>query len=92
MAEVYELLGGKLRVYKRENSNFWQCSTFLNGRNYRKSTRDDSLSRAKEIAEDWYLDLRGKSRAGLLKRPEHTFNDAADRFEAEFEVITVTLG
>lgn len=88
MAEVHELMGGKLRVYKRENSDFWQCSTYLNGRNYRKSTKDDSLSRAKEIAEDWYLDLRGKSRAGLLKRPEHTFNDAADRFESEFEVIT----
>jgi integrase len=88
MAEVHELMGGKLRVYKRENSDFWQCSTYLNGRNYRKSTKDDSLSRAKEIAEDWYLEMRGKSRTGLLKRPEPTFDDAADRFETEFEVIT----
>lgn len=88
MAEVHELMGGKLRVYRRENSSNWQCSTFLNGRNYRKTTKEDSLSRAKEIAEDWYLEMRGKSRAGLLKRPEHTFNDAADRFEDEYEVIT----
>jgi integrase len=88
MAEVHELMGGKLRVYKRENSSFWQCSTFLNGRNYRKTTKEDSLARAKEIAEDWYLEMRGKSRAGLLKHPEYTFNDAADRFEAEYEVIT----
>lgn len=88
MAEVHELMGGKLRVYKRENSSVWQCSTFLNGRNYRKTTKEDSLSRAKEIAEDWYLEMRGKNRAGLLKRPEHTFNDAADRFESEYEVIT----
>jgi len=88
MAEVHELMGGKLRVYKRENSDNWQCSTFLDGRNYRKSTKEDGLARAKEIAEDWYLEMRGKSRAGLLKRPEHTFNDAADKFEAEYEVIT----
>lgn len=88
MAEVHELMGGKLRVYKRENSDYWQCSTYLNGRNYRKSTKDESLSRAKEIAEDWYLEMRGKNRAGLLKKPEPSFNDAADRFEAEYEVIT----
>ena len=88
MSEVHELMGGELRVYKRENSSLWQCSTFLNGRNYRKSTKEDSLQHAKEIAEDWYLELRGKSRAGLLKRPEKTFNDAADRFEHEYEIIT----
>ncbi len=88
MTEVHELLGGKLRVYKRENSSLWQCSAYMNGRNYRKSTKEDSLAQAKEIAEDWYLGMRGKSRAGLLKTPEYTFNDAADRFESEFEVIT----
>jgi len=88
MAEVHELMGGKLRVYKRENSELWQCSTYLAGRNYRKTTKEDSLARAKEIAEDWYLEMRGKSRAGLLKRPEHTFNDAADKFEGEYEVMT----
>lgn len=88
MAEVHELLGGLLRVYKRDNSSFWQCSTFLNGKNHRKSTKEDSLSRAKEVAEDWFIGMRGKSRAGELKRPEFTFNDAADRFEKEFEVIT----
>lgn len=81
-------MGGELRVYRRENSSRWQCSTFLNGRNYRKSTKEESLSRAKDIAEDWYLEMRDKNRAGLLKRPEPTFNDAADRFESEYEVIT----
>lgn len=88
MPEVHELMGGELRVYRRENSSFWQCSTFLNGKNYRKSTKEDSLSRAKDFAEDWYLEMRDKNRAGLLKRPEPTFNDAADRFESEYEVIT----
>jgi integrase len=89
MAEVHELMGGKLNVYKRENSGLWQMSTFLNNRNHRKSTGEDSLSRAKEIAEDWYLELRGKFRAGLLEKPRgKTFNEAADRFEDEYETIT----
>lgn len=87
MAETHELLGGKLHVYKRENSNFWQCSTYLRGRNWRKSTKEESLSHAKEIAEDWYLELRGKSRAGQLKAGP-TFKKAAEQFLEEYETIT----
>lgn len=84
----HELFGGALRLYKRENSGLWQCSAFLHGTNHRKSTKTDNLARAREVAEDWFLDLRGKSRAGLLKADEKTFNEAADRFEAEYEIIT----
>ena len=86
-AAHHELMGGKLHLYKRENSDAWQCSTYLNGRNHRKSTREDSLQRAKDIAEDWYLELRGKSRAGLLRHGK-TFREVAKQFELEYEVIT----
>jgi len=86
--EVHELFGGELRLYKRENSSLWQCSAFLKGTNHRKSTKEDNLARAREVAEDWYLDLRGKSRAGLLKVDQKTFNDAAERFVEEYEIIT----
>jgi integrase len=84
---THDLMGGKLHVYKRENSSYWQCATYLKGRNYRRSTKEDSLEHAKQVAEDWYLELRGKSRAGLLKT-EKTFNHAADQFLKEYEVIT----
>lgn len=83
----HDLLGGKLHVYKRENSRFWQCSTYLAGRNWRISTKEESLSHAKEIAEDWYLELRGKSRVGELKTGK-TFKQAAEQFIHEYEVIT----
>ncbi len=83
----HTLMGGKLHVYKRENSNHWQCSTYLNGKNHRITTKTDSLSHAKEIAEDWYLGLRGKARAGLLKT-EKTFKQAAEQFLKEYVVIT----
>jgi integrase len=87
MAEHHELMGGALHVYKRERSSVWQCSTFLNGKNYRKSTKEDSLALAKEFAEDWYLTLKGKQRAGELKTGK-TFKFAAEQFRREYEVIT----
>jgi integrase len=85
--EKHSLMGGKLHVYKRPNSRYWQCSTYLAGKNRRKSTEEDSLSRAKDIAEDWYLELRGKDRAGQIKDGK-TFREAAEQFQKEYPVIT----
>jgi integrase len=87
MAENHELMGGKLHVYKRENSSFWQASAYLKGKNRRISTKEESLSHAKEIAEDWYLEMRGKARGGELKSGP-TFKKAAEQFLAEYETIT----
>jgi len=86
-AAHHALMGGDLHVYKRENSRCWQCSTYLNGRNWRVSTKEESLSHAKDFAEDWYLELRGKHRAGALKTGK-LFREAAAQFEREYEVIT----
>lgn len=83
----HSILGDKVHVYKRDNSKYWQCSTYLQGKNRRTSTKEDSLQHAKQFAEDWYLELRGKSRAGLLK-DEKTFRVAAEQFLKEYEVIT----
>lgn len=84
---THELMGGKLHVYKRENSDKWQCSTHMGGKMRRKSTKTDSLEEAKDFAEDWYLQLKVKNRAGLLKN-ERTFKQAAEQFRREYEVIT----
>jgi integrase len=83
MAEHHLLMGGKLHVYKRENSEHWQASAYLAGKNWRKSTKEESLSHAKEIAEDWYLVLRGKARGGELKTGKR-FREAAKHFLAEY--------
>ena len=85
--ESHPLLGGKVRVYRRENSSQWQCSTFLAGRERRASTRTDSLAQARAFAEDWYLTLRGKQVRGEIK-DEKTFREVAAIFEREYEVIT----
>jgi len=87
MAEQYTILGGKVYVYKRPNSSCWQCSSYLAGKNRRTSTKEESLSKAKEVAEDWYLQLRGKLRTGEIKT-EKTFRDASEQFLREYDIIT----
>lgn len=83
----HTLMDGKLHVYKRERSQYWQCSTFIADRNWRQSTREESLERAKDFAEDWYLTLKGKHKAGVL-RVGRTFREAATQFEREYGVMT----
>ncbi|WP_426422518.1 site-specific integrase [Bradyrhizobium genosp. A] len=83
----HEILGGLVQVYKR--GRIWHCSASMEGGQYRESTKEEDLPQAKQFAEDWYLALRGKSRAGLLsKKREKTFQDAADIFTDEYETIT----
>ena len=85
--EKHTLMGGKLHVYKRPGSSAWQCSTYLAGKNRRVSTKEDSLQLAKEFAEDWYLGLKGKQRAGEITN-EKTFTDAAKVFMREYALMT----
>ncbi len=87
MAEKHTILGGKVYVYQREGSPVWQCSTYLEGKNRRVSTKERSLGKAKDFAEDWYLQLRQmKSEGTLLSGP--TFAQAAKRFTEEYEIMT----
>jgi len=87
MPAKHVIMGGKVHLYKRTRSKYWQCSTFLQGKNFRVSTKKTSLAEAEDIAEDWYLTLRGKSRAGELVT-EKTFAEAAEQFWREYPVIT----
>ena len=86
--EKHSILGEKVHIYRRENSRFWQCATFLNGKNRRFSSKQESLQLAKEVAEDWYLTLRGKHSRGELKN-EKTFSFASEQFLKEFEADTM---
>ncbi|MCV6594204.1 MAG: hypothetical protein OIF48_14715, partial [Silicimonas sp.] len=84
---IHKVMGGKVQVYQRTGSPYWQCSTFLGGKKQRTSTKEKSLARAKDFAEDWYLTIRGKHHRGELKN-EKTFKFAAQQFEREYEIIT----
>lgn len=62
MPESHSLMDGKLHVYRRENSRFWQCATYLNGRNHRQSTKETNIAFAREFAREWYLDRVAEAR------------------------------
>jgi integrase len=85
--EDHGLFGGRLHVYKRPNSRYWQCSAYLAGKNRRISTKAETLDHAKDIAEDWYLEFRGKQKAGQIHDGK-TFREVADQFLREYEIIT----
>ena len=91
-SETHKTMGGQVNIYRRENSDNWQCSTFLNGRSWRVSTHESHLDRAKAFAEDWYLGMRGKVRAGLLpketRRQDKKFKEAAAKFLEEAPILT----
>ena len=86
MPEQHTIVGGKVHVYKRPNSSLWQCSSYFTGKNRRTSTKEESLSKAQEIAENWYLQLCGKLRAGEIKS-EKTFRDVSEHYLHEYPAI-----
>jgi hypothetical protein len=50
--DTHALIGDRLHVYRRDGSPFWQCATYLAGRNHRTSTKERDLERAKKIASE----------------------------------------
>lgn len=116
--ETHSLMDGKVHIYRRENSRFWQCSTYLDGLNHRVSTKQETLTLAKEFAREWYMavyvDSKRQHQTGRikhlvqkfgyseetkeyavasqprqLKKPSGpTFREAAEKFIAEYGIIT----
>ena len=87
MMEKHTIMDGKVHVYKRDRSRYWQCSTYLSGKNRRASTKQALLTDAKHFAEDWYYGLIGQHRAGTLK-DGHPFMKAAEAFAKEYPIMT----
>ena len=85
--ETHQILNGKVQIYRRGDSRIWQCAASVGGKQRRATTKRESLALASEFAEDWYLGLRGKVRAGILLS-ERSFAQAAGQFLMEYEIIT----
>ncbi|PHZ83938.1 tyrosine-type recombinase/integrase [Paremcibacter congregatus] len=86
--EIHKILGGKVSVFRREDSKKWQCAASIKGRQYRQSSKQESLAAAKDVAEDWYMELLNMDRFGELNAGK-TFREAAKIFESEYELITI---
>ncbi len=61
-SDAYTFMDGRLHVYRRENSRYWQCSTYLNRRNHRATTKETNLALAKEFAISWYMERYAEER------------------------------
>jgi len=59
----------------------------VGGKRYRQSTKEENLVAAREFAEDWLLELRGKHRVGALVK-EKTFSEVAEQFLNEYVALT----
>ena len=81
------ILGGKVQLFRRPNSERWHCRASVNGTQFRHSTKEESLAAAKDVAEDWYLTLKGKVARGEAVTGK-TFKHAAERFMLEYKVLT----
>jgi integrase len=115
--ESHSFMDGKVHLYKRDNSRYWQCSTYMDGCNHRTSTKEESLTMAKDFAKEWYMtayvdsklrnqSVRTSRLLGRFKQVESsaqavqaqpekpkkpsgpTFREAAEKFIAEYNVVT----
>lgn len=84
--ETHDLFDGKLRLYQRAGSPYWQCTAVLGNRKWRVTTRERSLPHAVDVAKDWYQTLREKLAAGRIK-PFRRFSDVAAEFHAEYSTL-----
>ena len=82
-----DLLGGKVQIYQRDSSRFWQARASVGGKQRQFSTKREHQDDAAKAAEEWFLTLQGKLRAGVLDTGP-TFKKAADQFVKEYVVIT----
>lgn len=63
----------KLRLYRRAEGGAWHCATYWKGKEWRRSTKEKNLDRAKAAAEAWYLELTGKARpSGRTASPKRS--------------------
>jgi integrase len=88
--DAHFILDDRVQLCRREESPFWQCLTYIEGNRYRQSTEEADLSKAQLFAEEWYIDLRAKAKAGTLPQmgPKHTFREAAELFMREYTALT----
>lgn len=87
MSVRHTIMGGRVQIYKRPGAKYWQCSASVGRKQIRATTKKEDLQQAQDVAEEWFLGLRGMLKRGELIR-EKTFKDAALLFLKEFPVLT----
>ena len=71
-ADKITVLDGKLHIYKRPRSSYWQCGFHHSGLYVRTSTKLADQSAAIEKAKQWYYEKQVEIRMGAPIAPRHT--------------------
>jgi hypothetical protein len=85
------MFDGRLQIYRRAPHGPWQAAARVGKQRFRQTTGEELLDRAKDVAEEWYLELRGKLREGKIVPKERTFGQAADAYLREAKVLAATV-
>lgn len=85
------MFDGRLQLYRRGHGKIWQCAARVGGERFRESTKEEDLARAKDVAEEWYLGLRGQLRNGEIVRREKTFGEAAEHHMRQARVLAASV-
>ncbi len=91
---THTMFDGRLQIYRRAEHGPWQAAARVGGQRFRQTTGEMALDRAKDVAEEWYLDLRGKLRTGRLEPlapKEKTFAEAAQAYLREVRVLAASV-
>ncbi|KDP95316.1 hypothetical protein ER13_04115 [Brevundimonas sp. EAKA] len=88
---THTMFDGRLQLYRRADGKTWQCAARVGGERFRESTHETELARAKDVAEEWYLGLRGQLRNGEIVRREKTFGEAAADYMRHARVLAASV-
>jgi integrase len=91
---THTMFDGRLQIYRRTDHGPWQAAARVGGQRFRQTTGEMALDRAKDVAEEWYLDLRGKLRTGRLEPlapKEKAFGEAAQAYLREVRVLAASV-
>jgi hypothetical protein len=72
-------LDDKLHIYQQTNTKFWYARFYAEGKYKVRSLKETQFGPAKEIAHEWYFELKGKQKQGT---PIHgnKFKDVLEEF------------
>lgn len=77
--ERHSAVGGRISIYRRPNSRFWQCQGTFDGKSQRVSTKTDDLTQARHFAENWYLAKTDDASIAVGQTTASRTNPRADR-------------
>ena len=89
ITEIHKYIDGKLHIYKQSNTKNWYAKFHMEKKYLYKSLKETKFEIAKEIAHEWYYEIKGKQKTGIPIHG-HKFKDVLPNFFAYQKVPNST--